>query len=96
MATVIKPEFLYGDLKDKYVAKAHLYADSSKVLYYDSTKKISVSKAELLDLASKGLVAVVDTDVFFPVSYKTDGASVTCMDTAGSAATYTAKDRTEE
>lgn len=96
MATVIKPEMLYGDSKDKYVAKVHLYADSSKVLYYDSKKKISVSKSELLDLASKGLVAVVDTDVFFPVSYKTDGASVTCMDTSGTAATYTAKDRSEE
>lgn len=96
MATVIKPEILYGDLKDKYVAKVHLYADESKVLYYDSTKKISVSKAELLDLASKGLVAIIDTDVYFPVSYKTDGTSVTCMDGEGSAATYTAKDRVEE
>lgn len=96
MATVIKPEFLYGDLKDKYVAKVHLYADGSKVLYYDSAKKISVSKSELLDLASKGLVAIVDTDVYFPVSYKVDGTSVTCMDSAGSAAVYTAKDRSEE
>lgn len=96
MATVIKPEFLYGDLKDKYVAKVHLYADSSKALYYDSTKKAGVSKAELLDLASKGLVAIVDTDVYFPVSYKTDGASVTCMDASGSAATYTAKVQAEE
>lgn len=96
MATVIKPEFLYGDLKDKYVAKVRLYADSSKVLYYDSTKKISVSKAELLDLASKGLVAIIDTDVYFPVSYKTDGTSVTCMDASGSAATYTAKVQAEE
>lgn len=96
MATVIKPDVIYGDLKDKYVSKVHLYADSSKVLYYDSTKKISVSKAELLDLASKGLVAVVDTDIYFPVSYKTDGASVTCYGAEGSAATYTAKDRDEE
>lgn len=96
MATVIKPEFLYGDLKDKYVAKVHLYADGSKVLYYDSTKKVGVSKAELLDLASKGLVAIIDTDVYFPVSYKTDGTSVTCFGAEGSAATYTAKVQAEE
>lgn len=89
----IKPEVLYGDSKDKYVAKVKLYADGNKVLFYDAEHAMSVNKAELADLASKGLVAVVDTDVYFPVSYKADGASVTCYGAESTAAVYTSQER---
>lgn len=101
----IKPEILYGDLKDKYVTKVVLYGHTDTYLYYDEkhTAGNTVNHDELLDLCMKGLVLVVTTDGFFnPFKFKDDKTTVTvsvatAVDAASSAASeYKSKERDEE
>lgn len=74
---MVKPELIYGDLKDKYVSKVVLYGHSDNVLYYDTAHKNAVSHDELLDLAKKGLVLISAAETFYhPVFFKDEGGEV--------------------
>lgn len=74
---MVKPELIYGDLKDKYVSKVVLYGHSDNILYYDAAHKNAVSHDELLDLAKKGLVLISANDTFYhPVFFKDESGEV--------------------
>lgn len=74
---MVKPELIYGDLKDKYVSKVVLYGHSDNVLYYDAAHKNAVSHDDLLDLAKKGLVLIyADSTFYHPVFFKDEGGEV--------------------
>lgn len=74
---MVKPELIYGDLKDKYVAKVVLYGHSDNVLYYDAAHKNAISHDDLLDLAKKGLVLIsADSTFYHPVFFKDESGEV--------------------
>ena len=86
---MVKPEMIYGDLKDKYVSKVVLYGHSDKVLYYDATHKNAISHDDLLDLAKKGLILVsANSTFYYPVFFK-DESSVVKVTVATSIGTGT-------
>lgn len=75
---MVKPELIYGDLKDKYVAKVVLYGHSDNVLYYDKEHTTAITHDELMDLCKKGLVLVTDgTAFYYPVIFKDATTKVT-------------------
>lgn len=101
----IKPEVIYGDLKDKYVAKVVLYGHSDTYLYFDEkhTSGNTINHDELLDLCKKGLVLVATSDGFFnPFKFKDNTTDVTVSvatavsASASSASDYKSKERGEE
>lgn len=101
----IKPEILYGDLKDKYVAKVVLYGHTDTYLYYDEkhTAGNTVNHDELLDLCMKGLVLVATTSGFFnPYKFIDDQSTVTVSIASAIGASssetleYKSKERDEE
>lgn len=78
----MKPEYIYGDSKDKYVASVVVHAHTDNVAYYDEAHTMSVNREEMLDYAKKGLIVVEKDDTFYrPAFYKdeTSTASVTII-----------------
>lgn len=93
-----KPNILYGDLKDKYVAGVIVYAHTDNNLYYDEdhTTGNTVSAEEMKDYFTKGLLRIVNTaDTFIPTDMTVSGSTVTVKLADGTTA-YTSKERTEE
>ena len=93
-----KPNILYGDLKDKYVAGVIVYAHTDKNLYYDEdhTTGNTVSAEEMKDYFTKGLLRIVNTaGTSIPTDMTVSGATVT-VKLADGTTSYTSKERTEE
>lgn len=68
---------IYGDLKDKYVAKVVLYGHSDNFLYVDDKHTTPITHDELLDLALKGLVVVSMNNAYYhPYSVKDNTTDV--------------------
>ena len=94
----VKPELIYGDLKDKYVAGVKVYAHTDNVLYYDAahTTGNTVNAAEAMDYAVKGLLRIVNTTgTHIPTDISKSGSTVTVKLADGTTA-YTSKEREEE
>lgn len=69
-----KKENIFARADEKFVKTVVLYANASKVLYYDAEAKTdAVAKEELKDLFLKG-VTVIMSDVYYkPVCLKSTG-----------------------
>lgn len=95
---MVKPNILYGDLKDKYVAGVTVYAHTDNNLYYDMdhTTGNTVNAEEMEDYFAKGLLRIVNTaGVFIPTDITMSGSTITVKLADGTTA-YTSKERTEE
>lgn len=86
---MIKKEHIYAKADEKFVKTTVLYANSSKVLFYDKEAKLDkVKKDELKDLFLKGVVVFM-TDVYYiPVCLKSTG--LIANDGTATAVTFTA------
>lgn len=95
---MVKPELIYGDLKDKYVAGVKVYAHTDNVLYYDEkhTTGNTVNAEEAMDYGVKGLLRIVNTTgTHIPTDVSESGGTVTVKLADGTTA-YTSKERTED
>lgn len=95
---MVKPNILYGDLKDKYVAGVIVYAHTDKNLYYDEahTTGNTMNAEEMKDYFTKGLLRIVNTaGISIPTDMTVSGSTVTVKLADGTTA-YTSKERTEE
>lgn len=99
---MVKPNILYGDLKDKYVAGVIAYAHTDNFLYYDAdhTTGNTMNAEEMKDYFTKGLLRIVSTDgtgVSIPtdMTMTVSGSTLTVKLADGTTA-YTSKERTEE
>lgn len=93
-----KPNILYGDLKDKYVAGVIVYAHTDNNIYYDEdhTTGNTVNAEEMKDYFTKGLLRIVNTaGTSIPTDMTVSGSTVTVKLADGTTA-YTSKERTEE
>lgn len=93
-----KPNILYGDLKDKYVAGVIVYAHTDNNLYYDEdhTTGNTVSAEEMKDYFTKGLLRIVNTaGTSVPTDMTVSGNTVT-VKLADGTTSYTSEERTEE
>ena len=93
-----KPNILYGDLKDKYVAGVIVYAHTDNKLYYDEahTTGNTVNAEEMKDYFTKGLLRIVNTaGTSIPTDMTVSGSTVTVKLADGTTA-YNSKERTEE
>ena len=94
---MVKPELIYGDLKDKYVVGVVIYAHTDNILYYDAahTTGNTVNAKELMEYALKGLLRIVNTTGFhIPTDITESGDTVTVKLADGTTA-YTSKERSE-
>lgn len=95
---MVKPNILYGDLKDKYVAGIIVYAHTDNFLYYDAdhTTRNTMNAEEMKDYFTKGLLRIVNTaGTSIPTDMTVSGSTVTVKLADGTTA-YTSKERTEE
>lgn len=95
---MVKPNILYGDLKDKYVAGVIVYAHTDKNLYYDEahTTGNTMNAEEMKDYFTKGLLRIVNTaGTSIPTDMTVSDSTVTVKLADGTTA-YTSKERTEE
>lgn len=71
---MLKKDNIYARSDEKYTKTTVLYADSSKVLFYDAAAKTDkVMKTDLLDLFLKGVTIVDSGSYHKPVSYSEAG-----------------------
>lgn len=95
---MVKPELIYGDLKDKYVAGVKVYGHTDKFMYYDEahTTGNTMNAEEAMDYATKGLLRIVDSNgTHIPTDFSKSGSTVT-VKLADGTTSYTSKERTEE
>ena len=95
---MVKPNILYGDLKDKYVAGVIAYAHTDNFLYYDAdhTTGNTMNAEEMKDYFTKGLLRIVNTaGTSIPTDMTVSGSTVTVRLADGTTA-YNSKERTEE
>ena len=93
-----KPNILYGDLKDKYVAGVIVYAHTDNKLYYDEahTTGNTMNAEEMKDYFTKGLLRIVNAaGTSIPTDMTVSGSTVT-VKLADGTTSYTSKERTEE
>lgn len=78
---MVKPELIYGDLKDKYVAGVKVYANNGEpdnTLFYDEAHTRRLNVEEAMDYAMKGLLRIVDsTGTHIPTDFSTSDNTVT-------------------
>lgn len=89
-----KPNILYGDLKDKYVAGVIVYAHTDNNLYYDEdhTTGNTVNAEEMKDYFTKGLLRIVNTaGTSIPTDMTVSGSTVT-VKLADGTTVYTSKE----
>lgn len=72
-----KRETVNATYDEKFVKTVVLYANESKVLFYDKAAKVDkVSKADLNDLFLKGVVVFMTDTYYTPVCLKSTGLVV--------------------
>lgn len=70
----MKKDNVYARADEKFVKTVVLYANTSKVLFYDKEAKTDkVAKADLKELFEKGIVIAMNNDLYAPVCLKTTG-----------------------
>lgn len=85
-----KRENVYARVDEKFVKTVVVYANSSKVLFFDAEFKNPVLTTELQDLFLKGITISVDSALHMPVSYTSAGVVL------ADSTTYTATAPVEE
>lgn len=67
-------EIIYAKADEKFVKAVVLYADASKALFYDKEAKTDkVSKADLQELFTTGVVIVMNKEFYAPICLKSTG-----------------------
>lgn len=87
---MLKKDNVYARSDEKYTKTTMVYADSSKVLFYDAAAETDkVLKTDLLDLFLKGITIVDSGSYYKPVSYSTAGLVVATGTSTVTGVTYT-------
>lgn len=88
---MIKKNRIYARSEEKHVMTTMLYADSSKVLFYDEAAKTDkVLKTELADLFTKGVTISQSGKLYKPVCM--DSTGLIANDGTTTALTFTGSD----
>lgn len=70
----MKRENIYAKVDEKFVKTVVLYANGSKVLFYDKEAKTDkVAKTDLQELFTKGVMVVMSDNFYKPVCLKAEG-----------------------
>lgn len=73
---MMKKERIYHDSDEKNTSGTIVYADADDGhVFWDSTKKQKIDKADLLNLFMKGMIVFLTDEYFKPVSYKEEGGA---------------------
>lgn len=87
----IKKDNVFAKADEKFVKTTVIYADSSKVLFYDSAaKKDKVMKSDLPDLFKKGVTVSQSGSLYNPVCCSSAG--LIANDGTSTALTFTGSD----
>ena len=94
---MLKKDNVCARSDEKYTKTTLVYANSSKVLFYDAAAKTDkVLKTDLLDLFLKGVTIVDSGSYYNPVSYSSAGLLVATGTSTVTGATYTGSEAPEE
>lgn len=86
-----KRNHVYARVEEKYIITTMLYADSSKVLYYDEAAKTDkVLKTDLATLFTKGVTISQSGKLYKPVCC--DSTGLIADDGTSTAVTFTGSD----
>lgn len=62
---------IFADAEEKFVKSTLVYASADDGnLFYDSKKTLGITKDELFDLYTKGMIVVLSGEYLIPVAYK--------------------------
>lgn len=94
---MLKKDNVYARSDEKYTKTTLLYADSSKVLFYDAAAKTDkVLNEDLPNLFLKGVTIVDGGNYYKPASYSSAGIVVNSGTSTVTGATYTGSEADED